>query len=273
MRSIAWLSEKGGTGKTTSALNTASALAKLGRRVLVVDCDPQGNASLVLLRGEPADVPTLGAVLLGEAEAVDAIRATHWPGVDLLPADVSLADAGLALAEMMGRERRLRLALKGVGQGYDYVILDTSPTRSLLTINVLNYAAEVVVPVDPGLFSLAGLGQLQQAVDQVRRYLDNRVLRISGVVLTRTAPNNVSREIEAQVRAAFGALALTSTIPASTKIEEAHSRFLSVLDYSPRSVGAKAYAALAGEIDHGRGEAHGLGDVANGADPTDHAAA
>ena len=113
MRSIAWLSEKGGTGKTTSAVNTAVALAKLGKRVLVVDADPQANATLVLLKGETPDPPTLYHVLINTADAGDTIRTTGTKGLELLPADTLLADSNISLASEMGRERRLRLALGG----------------------------------------------------------------------------------------------------------------------------------------------------------------
>ena len=273
MRRIAWLSEKGGTGKTTSAINSAVGLTKLGLRVLLIDADPQGNASLVLLQGQPADPPTLHHVLLNEADAADAVRATSVERLDILPADASLADANLALAGELGRERRLRLAMKDVEEDYDFVVVDTSPTRSLLNVNVLNYVDEVLVPLDPGLFSLSGLGQLQQAVDDVRRYLDNRSLKIGGLVLTRTASNNVARDVERQVRELFGDLVHATTIPTNAKVEEAHSRYQSVLDYAPRSAGARAYVSLVKEIiANGRGTKDGTGGASDGIAPADEAA-
>jgi chromosome partitioning protein len=274
MRRIGFVSEKGGVAKTTTAINVAVGLARRGYRTLLVDVDPQANASLVLTEGRGADPPTLGAVLLGEAEAADAIRPTAVAGLDLLPADVSLADAGLALADQIGRERRLRVALEGAEGRYEYVILDTSPQRSLLTVNALCYIAEAIVPVDPGLFAVAGLGQLQAAVEDVRRYLDNRALRIAGLVLTRTANNNVSRDVEAQLRGMFGELVHPTAIPTNAKVEEAHSRYQSVLDYAPRSAGAKAYAALVEEIiAHGRRTQDGARIVARGPAEADDAAA
>lgn len=250
MRVIAWCSEKGGTGKSTSAINSAVALAKSGSRVLLVDLDPQANASLVLLQGQPAEQPTAAAVLLGEAGVEEAIRPTPTERLDVLPADVGLADANLSLASAIGRETRLRAALDGAG--YDFVVIDTPPTRSLLTINALVAAQEVMIPVEPGLFSLAGLGALQGAIDDVRRYLGNPGLRISGILLTRTRNDSVSRDITAQLRESFGSVVFTATVPTSVKVEEAHGRFQSVIDYAPRSPGAKAYLALAEEIIHGR---------------------
>jgi chromosome partitioning protein len=274
MRSIAWLSEKGGTAKTTCAINCAVGLAKRGSCVLLADLDPQANASLVLLEGKPAGPPTLGAVLLGEVEATEAIRPTHIPRLDILPSDVSLADASLELSNMIGRENRLRAALMPVESAYDFLILDTSPTRSLLTINALTTVQEVLVPIEPGLFSLSGLGQLQAAVEDVRRYLDNKSLRVAGLVLTRTRRDNVSRDVEQHLRATFGELVHRATIPSNAKVEEAHGRFQSVLDYAPRSPGAKAYLELVEEIvAHGRTRAQdGAGNAAGGTAATDHAA-
>jgi chromosome partitioning protein len=274
MRRIGFVSEKGGVAKTTTAINVAVGLARRGYRTLLVDVDPQGNASLVLMEGRGSDPPTLGAVLLNEAEAADAIRSTAVPGLDILPADVSLADASLALADQIGRERRLRVALEDVEGHYEYVLLDTSPQRSLLTVNALCYIAEAIVPVDPGLFAVAGLGQLQAAVEDVRRYLDNRALRIAGLVLTRTANNNVSRDVEAQLRGMYGALVHPTAIPTNAKVEEAHSRYQSVLDYAPRSAGAKAYAALVEEIiAHGRRTQDGARITARGPAEANDAAA
>jgi chromosome partitioning protein len=273
MRRIGFVSEKGGVAKTTTAINVAVGLARRGHRTLLVDVDPQANASLVLTEGRGAGPPTLAAVLLDQAEAIDAIRPTAVAGLELLPADVSLADAGLALADQIGRERRLRVALEEVEGRYDFVLLDTSPQRSLLTVNALCYIAEAIVPVDPGLFALAGLGQLQAAVEEVRRYLDNRALRIAGLVLTRTANNNVSRDVEAQLRGTFGALVHAAAIPTNAKVEEAHSRYQSVLDYAPRSAGAKAYAALVEEIiAHGHRTKDGVGDARGGPVQADDAA-
>lgn len=248
MRSIAWLSEKGGTGKTTSAVNTAVGLAKAGNRVLLVDVDPQANATMVMLKGQGAGALTLAHVLTSGADPAAAIRSTDTPGLDLLPSDTLLADANVSLAGEIGRERRLRLALAQVEAGYDYHILDTSPQRSLLTANVLNTVGEVLCPVDPGIFSLAGLGKLQEAIAEVVKYLDNPTLRLAGLLLTRTARDNLSRDVDEQLRGLYGDLVFTTTIPTSAKIGEAHARFLSVLDYAPRSPGAVAYSNLVTEI-------------------------
>ncbi|HMB08287.1 MAG TPA: ParA family protein [Isosphaeraceae bacterium] len=270
MRSIAWLAEKGGTGKTTSAVNTAAGLAKLGRRVLVIDADPQGNATLVFLRGRPAEAPTLYHVLTGTADATEAIRGTGTPGLDLLPADDRLADANITLASELARERRLRTALRGVGESYDVVVIDTSPQRTLINVNVLNYATEVYCPVDPGIFSIAGLVKLQGVIADVAKFLDNAALRLAGLVLTRTQRDNLTRDVEAQIRETFGPLVCKTAIPASTKIGEAHARYLAVLDYARLSPAARAYEALTKEIlEHG--EEHGIGGDLDRAPSSDRA--
>jgi chromosome partitioning protein len=270
MRSIAWLSEKGGTAKTTSAINSAVGLAKLGRRVLLVDADPQANATMVLLEGRPAEAPTLAHVLIDRADAADAIRPTRTGGLDVLPSDTLLADANVALASEPGRERRLKRALAGLDAGYDFVVIDTSPQRTLINVNVLNYVGEVLCPVDPGIFALSGLGTLREAVAEVARHLDNRALRLGGLVLTRTQRDNITRDVEAQLRGTFGGLVFRTTIPGATKIGEAHARFLSVLDYAPRSSGAQAYKALVAEI-IGHGQVIGIGGCAAGTAAADHA--
>ena len=271
MRSIGFISEKGGVAKTTTALNVAAALGLAGRRVLVVDTDPQGNASHVLLRGEKPRRPTILEVITDDADAGQAIVPTHFEGVDVLPADSGLADATVVLAAEVGRERRLREALDGVGGRYDFVLVDTAPTRSLLTTNVLNYVGELIVPFTPGLFGVLGLGQLQGDVAQVRRYLENKALKIGGIVLTQVERNNVHQQLEDELRAMFGPLVYATKIPRSIKVEEAHGRHESVLTYAPRSIGAVAYRALAKEIDHGQRQAD-RHEHTGGHPPADHAA-
>jgi chromosome partitioning protein len=265
VRTIAWISEKGGSGKTTSALNTAHCLARMRKRVLVVDADPQANATLVLLKGQTPDPPTLTHVLTDTADAGDTIRTTALTALDLLPGDTCLADANVTLASEIGRERRLRLAMRGVEDAYDFVVIDASPQRTLININVLNYVSEVYCPVDPGIFSLSGLVKLQGAVAEVVKFLDNAELRLTGLVLTQARGDNLTRDVEAQLRATFGALVCQTTIPQSVKIGEAHARYTSVLDYAPRSPAARAYEALTREM-MAHGEAHRTGIAVPGAD-------
>jgi chromosome partitioning protein len=217
-------------------------------RVLLIDADSQSNASMVMLDGRAAADPTLGHVLLDQVGAHEGIRSTRIKGLDLLPADGKLADAALALVDQLGRERRLSAALRAVEGQYDLAVVDAAPQLSLVSINVLNAVGELLVPVDAGAFSVAGLGRLQESVDQVRRYLDNHALRIAGLVMTRTHANRATKDIDAQLRAAFGSLVHQATIPHSVRVEEAHARYLTVLEFAPRSAPALAYGRLLTEI-------------------------
>jgi chromosome partitioning protein len=246
MRRIAFISEKGGVAKTVSALNVAVVLARRGSKVLLIDADPQGNSSYVLAGADPS-APTLGAVLLGDAEARDAIRPTDVPGLDLLPADDSLADANDLMSSKIGRERLLAAAMEEVEADYDFILLDTTPARSLLTVNALTYVGEAIIPVDPSVFAMIGLGKLQGVVEEVRRLM-NRSLRISAIVLTKVSKTKVARDVEAELRSHFGPLVCRTTIPSNVKVEEASSRRQVVVDYAPDSVGAKAYVQLVEEI-------------------------
>jgi chromosome partitioning protein len=163
------------------------------------------------------------------------------------------------------------MAMEGAEAAYDFVLVDTAPTRSLLTANVLNFAQEVLVPIAPGLFGVLGLGQLQADVGQVRQFLDNKALRIGGIFMTMVERNNVARDLEEQLRQLFGGLVFRTMIPRSVKLEEAHSRHESILTYAPKSAGAAAYLALTEEIlGHAREE--NRTDGANGNSSVHHAA-
>ena len=266
MRTIAVVNLKGGSGKTTTALCLAVGFARRRKRVLLIDADPQANASLTLLDGAAADGPTLGDVLLDEASAAEAIRTSRVKRVDILPADARLADAALLLSEQLGRERRLRQALAG-RDDYDLVVIDSAPQMSLVTVNVLNYAAELLVPVDAGLYSIMGLARLGETVEQVRRFLDNRELRIAGMVVTRAMKNRATKDLEGQLREAYGALVCQTVIPHSVRVEEAHARHRTILEFDPRSAPALAYDRLVMEVlKHGQSQGN-----ARRADPADDA--
>ena len=259
MRSIAVVNLKGGSGKTTTALCLAVGAANRDLRVLLIDADPQSNATMTMLDGNPPDDPTLGHVLLDQADIREAIRPTRVEGVDLIPSDARLADAALLLADQMGRERRLRSAMMTVDHEYDLIVMDAAPQLNLVGINLLNYAGELLVPVDAGLYSVAGLGRLQTSVDEVRKYLDNRSLRISGLVLTRAHNNRATKDIERQLREAFGPIVCQVVIPHSVKVEEAHAGHLTVLEFAPRSTPGRAYDRLVSEVLND-GHSEGSGD-------------
>ena len=252
-RRIAWLNEKGGSGKSTSALNVSANLAsRFGRRVLLVDVDHQANVSSVLTGNEPPE-QTLTHVLMEDVPVQAVIRPTAYENLDLLPADASLSEINVAMADPshplgMGRELRLKRVLGAIDANYDFVVVDTSPQRTLLNVNVLNYIEEVFVPIDPGYFSIMGVKNLENLLDQIRQYMDHQTLHIGGVLLTKMQHTNVAREVERQVREYFGDLVFTASIPLNVKVEEAHSRGISVRDYAPESPGAQAYLAVTQEI-------------------------
>ena len=246
---VAVVNEKGGCGKTAVVVSLSAALAAAGARVLVVDADVQQNAGLVLSGGDrcPAG-PVLGDVLMGESAAL-AVRPSAVPGVDLLPAGNHLADTVDRLSAELGRERRLRLALSELVGPWDVVLIDSPPTRGLLTVNVLNSAdGGLIVPVDPGVFAVAGLVSLLGAVEQVRRYLDCKSLAVRKIVLSRVPRNKVAADVERELRAAYGELVATTTIPQAVAVEESHARFLPVSLHSPRAAVSRAFQSLAVEL-------------------------
>lgn len=250
---IAWLNEKGGSGKSTSALNVAANLAsKFDKRTLLVDADHQSNVTAVMTKGEPGK-NTLTQVLMKDVPAEEAIWLTRYPNLDLLPADASLAEVNVAMADPngtlgLGREFRLRRALQPIEQLYDYIIIDTSPQRTLLNVNVLNYVEDVFVPIDPGFWSIMGVRRLEELISQIHTHMEHKALKIGGVLLTKVQHTNVAKEVEEQVREYFGELVFKASIPLNVKIEEAHSRGIAVVDYDAECPGAKAYLDLTREI-------------------------
>jgi chromosome partitioning protein len=269
VRSIAVVNLKGGSGKTTTALSLVVGMARRGLRTLLVDADSQGNASMTMLDGAAADPPTLGNVLMGQADALEAIRPTRAGGLDVLPSDARLADAALMLADQLGREHRFRVALETVADRYDVVVVDCPPQMSLVTVNVLAAVGELIVPVDAGVYSVAGIAQLRETVGQVRQFLGNRELRIGGLVMTRTHNNRATRDIADQLRAAYGPLVFRASIPHSVRVEEAHARNLTVAEFAPTSAPARAYDELLTEVlEHGEQQPRSA-DAALNPDPAD----
>ena len=255
MRRIAVVSHKGGQSKTTSVVNIAACLAGQGRAVLVVDADTQNNATYLLLRGAAPRRPSLSEILSGDATADEAIVASRFEGVDVIPSDPSLADVNVALAGEPGRERRLRSALAEMGRRYDFVIVDTGPTRSLLTTNVLNAVGEVLVPLAPGVFGFLGFVQLEADMAMVRKFLENKALRLTGVFLVQMERTTVCRDFEREIRETLGDRVLATTVPRAVKFEEANARQRSIFEHAPRSAGAVAYENLTREVlDRGHGK-------------------
>jgi chromosome partitioning protein len=234
-------------------------LARRGHRTLVVDVDGQANATWTLLGGRGADAPTLAAVLTRQASADEAIRPTAVEGLDLLPADPALGGVNVALAQELGRDTRLRSALASLEGRYDYLLFDTGPAFSTLLANVLVATAEVIVPLDPGVYAVLGLVELEGVIAEVKEAY-NPSLRLAGLLLTKVARNNVVRDVERGLRDRFGTLVYSATIPLSAKFEEAATRGTTILAHAPKSPGAVAYDSFIEEvIGHGRAKKRGRG--------------
>ncbi len=245
-RIIAVLNQKGGVGKTTTAINLSAYLAKMGKQVLLVDMDPQGNATSGLGLDKQSLDATMYDVLFSEAEASSTIRETNIAGLSILPANAHLAAAEIDLAPQAEREFKLRGALKAIT--HDYIFIDCPPALGLLTINALTAAHFVLIPVQSEYYALEGLGQLLDIIQRVRGGL-NPQLEILGVVVTmfdsRTA---LAEQVATELKKHFGDKVLKTVIPRNVRLAEAPSYGKAIMEHDKWSKGARAYKQLAKEI-------------------------
>ena len=247
-RILAVANQKGGVGKTTTSINLAAGLSMAGRRVLLIDLDPQGNATMgsgVDKRGLRA---TVYQVLLGAATLSQVRVRSPSGGYDLVPANRELAGAEIELVELPERELRLKRALEAVRQEYDYVLIDCPPALNLLTVNGLTAAQAVMIPMQCEYYALEGLSDLVQTIKKVRAHL-NPSLEIAGLLRTMYDPRNtLAQQVSDQLQQHFGEKVYRTVIPRNVRLAEAPSHGIPAMSFDRQSKGALAYLALAGEV-------------------------
>ena len=250
-RVFAITNQKGGVGKTTTAINLAASLAANDLKVLVIDSDPQGNCTSGLGITKEPGKPSLYHVLLGETQIHDVVHATGFDGLSMIPADKNLVGANLELVELDNREIRLRERLAPIRDQYDFILIDCPPALDLLTLNALMAADAVIVPIQCEFFALEGVSELMDTIDRVRDSFGHPI-EIGGILLTlfddRT---NLTRQVANDLREFFQDQVFKTIIPRSVRLAEAPSFGQPILTYDPRSKGAESYIKLAKEIlDH-----------------------
>jgi len=243
---IAITNQKGGVGKTTTAVNLCACLAEQGKKTLLIDADPQGNASSGA--GAKVGESTLYEVLLGIATAEKSIVETDTPGMSVLPSDIRLAAAEVEMVSLERREYRMRAALRPLSEKFDYIIIDCPPSLGLLTINALTAANSVLIPIQCEYYALEGVRSLMDTIQRVKRTL-NPHLEIEGILLTMLdGRTNLGLQVVDQVKKHFKGQVFATSVPRNVRLGEAPSHALPIHRYDPRSTGAEAYRSLAREV-------------------------
>ena len=244
---IAIVNQKGGVGKTTTTVNLSAALAKKGKKVLLIDEDPQGNATSGVGVNKTQDRSTYD-IIINETEFEDAIVKSSIKKLDVCPSNINLAGAEVELVPMMARETKLKDKLENIKEKYDYILIDCPPSLGLLTINALTAANSIIIPIQCEYYALEGVGQLMNTVNLIKKQL-NKELYIEGVVLTMNdARTNLSNQVISEVKKYFKDNVYKTIIPRNVKLSEAPSFGMPITTYAPLSKGARCYEKLANEI-------------------------
>jgi len=259
---IAIANQKGGVGKTTTAINLGASLAVAERRTLILDLDPQGNATSGLGVEGRASRPNMYKVLIGQAEIAEAVvEHVHFPHLDVVPSTRDLVGAEIELVSAFSRETILRQAISKIPDRYDFILVDCPPSLGLLTVNTLTAADSVLIPIQCEFYALEGLSQLLNTIRLVQRGL-NPELDVEGVLLTMYDKRlNLSRQVSAEAREYFGPKVYRTAIPRNVRLAEAPSFGQPIVQYDVVSQGAQAYLALANEVIERRSRAKAAGAV------------
>lgn len=244
---IAIVNQKGGVGKTTTTVNLSAALAKKGKKVLLIDEDPQGNATSGVGVNKVQDKSTYD-VIINETEIEEVIIGSSVKKLDVCPSNINLAGAEVELVPMMARETKLKEKLEAIKEKYDYILIDCPPSLGLLTINALTAANSIIIPIQCEYYALEGVGQLMNTVNLIKKQL-NKELYIEGVVLTMNdARTNLSNQVISEVKKYFKDNVYKTIIPRNVKLSEAPSFGMPITTYAPLSKGARCYEKLAQEV-------------------------
>ncbi len=245
---IAFTNQKGGVGKTTTCVNMSAYMALMGKKVLLVDVDPQGNATSGLGQDKNTDGKSIYDVISGSVEPAEAVRQTSINGLDILPANIDLAGVEVELVYMKERENVLKKALSKLKNSYDYITIDCPPSLALLTVNALTAADGVIIPIQCEFFALEGLSQLMNTIRLVKKTMLNPKLSVEGVVLTmRDSRSNLGRQVAEEIGKFFGSSVFNTTIPRNVRLAEAPSFGMPIYLYDKTCQGSLAYLKLTEE--------------------------